>query len=151
MAAASALPTHDAVDRRLRAVRAGLFLLAAGQGLPALWALAAPRSFYDDFPVGGANWVSALPPFNEHLVRDYGASFLAISLLALIAAWLGDRRVMRIALVVWVVAALPHFVFHLAHADQPGGAEGALSLLTLGVNLAVPLSLLFLIPKEVPK
>lgn len=149
MAAAPALTTHDAVDRRLRAIRAGLVMLGAGQGFAAVWALAAPRSFFDGFPVGGAHWVSALPPFNEHLIRDYGASFLAISVLALTAARLADRRVMRIALVVWIVAAAPHLFFHLAHADEPAGVEGVLSLLTLGLNVAVPAGLLALIPKEV--
>jgi hypothetical protein len=132
----------------MNAIRAGLVLLGAGQGFAAVWALAAPQSFFDSFPIGGAHWVSALPPFNEHLIRDYGASFLAISVLALIAAWLADRRLMRVTLVVWTIAAVPHLVFHLAHADQPDGFEGVMSLVTLGLNAAVPLALLALIPKE---
>ena len=55
--------------------RVGLVLLGLSQGAAALFALLAPRSFYDDFPVGGAHWVSAFAPYNEHLIRDYGASF----------------------------------------------------------------------------
>jgi hypothetical protein len=150
MAAATALTTADA-DRRVGGVRLGLVLLGAGQGFTAAWALVAPRSFFDNFPFGGAHWVSALPPFNEHLVRDYGASFLALAALALIAAWLADLRLMRVTLVVWTIAALPHFVFHLAHSDQPSGAEGIASLITLALNTAVPLFLLALIPKEAPR
>ena len=131
-------------------VRAGLLVLALGQGGAALFALFAPRSFYDDFPVSGADWVSALPPFNEHLVRDYGASFLALAALALAAAWLADRRLVIVTSVVWLISAVPHLVFHIAHADEPGGGSGAASLATLALNVALPLVLLFLVRKENP-
>lgn len=129
-------------------VRLGLLILGLGQGSSALFALFAPQSFYDDFPVAGADWVSALPPFNEHLVRDYGASFLALSVLALAAAWLAERRLVVVALAVWLVSSVPHLVFHLANADAPGGASGAVSLTVLAFNAALPLVLLFLVRKE---
>jgi hypothetical protein len=148
MAAASAGTPQQVADRRMGAVRVGLVLLGVGQGFAAAWALVAPRSFYDSFPVPGAHWVSALPPFNEHLIRDYGASFLAIATLALTAAWLADRRLVRVALVVWIVAAVPHLAFHLAHSGDPSGARGVASLVTLALNAFVPLFLLALVPKE---
>jgi hypothetical protein len=129
-------------------IRAGLVILALGQGSSALFALLAPRSFYDDFPTSSANWVDSLPPFNEHLVRDYGASFLALALLALAAAWIAERRLVVVALVVWLVSAVPHLVFHLAHSDAPGGTEGTLALATLAFNALLPLVLLFLVRKE---
>ena len=151
MAVTSVASAHDVADPRLRAVRAGLVALGVGQGFAAIWALAAPRSFFDSFPVSGAHWVSSLPPFNEHLIRDYGASFLALAVLALIAAWLADRRLMQVTLVVWTIAAVPHLIFHLAHADEPSGVEGVLSLFTLGLNAVLPLILLFLMPKEAPR
>ena len=128
----------------LTTVRAGLALLGVGQGSAAVWALAAPHSFYGDFPSKGQHWVSSFAPYNEHLIRDYGASFLAIAVLALLAAWLADRRLIIVALVVWLVAAVPHLVFHAAHEHTTGGA----SLATLAVNVAVPLVLLVLVPKE---
>src|SRR3954449_5651980 len=149
-AATSTITQHDA-DPRTAVVRIGLVVLGLGQGFAAVWALLAPRAFYNSFPMPGAHWVSALPPFNEHLVRDYGASFLALSVLALIAAWLADRRLMQVTLIVWSIAAVPHLIFHLAHADEPAGAEGVLSLLTLGMNAVLPLVLLFLLPKEVSR
>jgi hypothetical protein len=134
-----------------RNVRFGLANLGAVQGLIALWALFAPRSFYGDFPVSGADWVSALPPFNEHLVRDYGASFLALSVLALAAAWIAERRLVLVALVVWIVSAVPHLVFHLAHSDDPAGFSGVASLATLAFNAVLPLVLLYLVRKENPR
>jgi hypothetical protein len=130
-------------------VRLGLANLGVVQGLIALWALFAPRSFFGDFPVRRADWVDALPPFNEHLVRDYGASFLALSVFAIAAAWIGERRIVVVALVVWLVSAVPHFAFHLAHSDAPDGLSGVVSLVTLGINVAFPLVLLFLVRKEI--
>jgi hypothetical protein len=110
-----------------RPVRIGLLVLGVGQGFSALFALFAPRAFFDDFPVSGAHWVSALA-----------------------AAWIAERRLAIVALVVWLISAVPHLIFHIAHADQPGGAEGAASLATLAFNAGLPLVLLFLIRKENP-
>jgi hypothetical protein len=145
--AAHAVPITD-VDRRWTAVRAGLALLGAGQGSTALFALLAPRSFFGNFPGLGAHWVAAFAPYNEHLVRDYGASFLAVSVLALFAAWRGDRILVRTALGIWLVAAVPHLIFHAVHADRPSGASGVASLATLSLNVVLPLLLLVLSPKE---
>ncbi|MCW2967389.1 MAG: carboxymuconolactone decarboxylase family protein [Solirubrobacteraceae bacterium] len=136
------------VDRRWTAVRAGLALLGLGQGATALYALLAPRSFFADYPVSGAHWVAAFAPYNEHLIRDYGASFTAIAALALAAAWIGERRLVQVALAVWLVAAVPHLIFHVAHADTPPGTSGAASIATLALNVALPLALLILVPKE---
>lgn len=138
-------------ETRMGIVRAGLALLAVGQGVAAVWALLAPHGFYTSFPWPGAHWVSALPPYNEHLIRDYGAAFLAISALAAYAAASADRKLIRVALGVWAIAALPHLIFHLAHSDEPAGARGAASLATLALNAALPLVLLALTPKEAPR
>lgn len=146
--AVRALPIANSTGRRWLAVRLGLAVLGIGQGATALFALLAPRSFYTDFPVAGAHWVSSAGPYDEHLIRDYGASFLALSVLALVAAWLGERRLVQVALAVWVVAAVPHLVFHVAHAGRPGGASGAASIATLALNAVLPLLLLVLAPKE---
>ena len=45
------------------------------------WALAAPRSFYDGFPMPGllGAWVASDGPYNEHLVRDVGSLYLALA------------------------------------------------------------------------
>jgi hypothetical protein len=53
--------------------RTGLAVLCVSQAWLAVWALLAPRSFYDDFAGGGRAWVSLLGPYDEHLVRDVGA------------------------------------------------------------------------------
>ena len=42
-------------------------------GWLAVWILVAPKGFYDTFPAS-AHLVSALPPCNEHLERDFSAA-----------------------------------------------------------------------------
>ena len=82
-------------------LRGGLLFLAATPLLGGLWALILPRSFYDDFPLPGSDWVSTLGPYNEHLIRDYGALNLALAILLVAAALLLERRVVQVALVTW--------------------------------------------------
>jgi hypothetical protein len=91
-------------------LRGGLLLLAATTLFGGIWALMLPRSFYDDFPLPGSDWVSTLGPYNEHLIRDYGALNLALAILLVAAALLLERRVVQVALVTWLVYATPHLV-----------------------------------------
>lgn len=100
--------------------RAALAVLILSQGSIALWALLAPRAFYDDFPGGGRSWVSPLGPYDEHLVRDVGALSLALTVV-LVIAFLKPEPLMRLAAGLGFVAwSLPHFIFHLT-------ADGALA------------------------
>ena len=96
-------------------LRLGLLLLAAVPLTVGVWALFLPRSFYEDFPLSGRDWVSALGPYNEHLVRDVGAMNLALGALLALAAIILERRLVQVSLVAWLVYAIPHFVFHLAN------------------------------------
>jgi hypothetical protein len=98
-------------------VRAGLLVLTVVQGVLAVWALVAPRAFYDDFPGGGRSWVSPLGPYDEHLVRDVGALSLALTVVLVAALVTMDRRVVLVAGLAYLAWALPHFVFHLTADD----------------------------------
>jgi len=89
-----------------------LLFLAATTLNGSLWALPFPRSFYEDFPLPGREWVSTLGPYDEHLVRDYGALNLALGILLVATAIFLERRLIRVALVAWLGYALPHFVYH---------------------------------------
>lgn len=136
-------------------IRIGLVALALGQGGAAVWALLAPRSWFADFPGGGQHWVAAYPPFNEHLATDYGGAFLALSLLVVITAVLLDRRLIVIAMVCWLAAAVPHLVFHLATRDAYHGAEAVASLASLALTVVIPIAILVAVrrssaPSSVP-
>ena len=109
-----------------------------------LWALLLPRVFYEDFPLPARQWVSTLGPYNEHLIRDYGALNLALAVLLLSAAIYLERRLVRVALVTWLVFATPHFVFHLGQTHHFSTTSNAEQLGGLGLLVVLPLVLLFL-------
>lgn len=93
--------------------RVVLLLLAASQLLTGLWAVIAPRGFYERFPGVGAPWVAVDGPFNAHLVGDAGAGFLATGVALLIAGvWL-HRPVVIVALAAYLAHAVPHAAYHL--------------------------------------
>lgn len=129
-------------DRAGRWTRVGFVLLAAGQGAAALWALGAPRSFFDDFPGGGRHWVAALPPFNEHLTIDYASGALALTILAVMAAVSLRRSVVTVTAIAWLAFGLPHFVYHLITWDRLPPADAVANALTLGSTVVIPLTIL---------
>ena len=123
-------------------LRAGLALLAASAAVVGFWALLAPRSFYDDFPGGGRSWVSALPPYNEHLVRDVGGLNLALVLLLAWAAASLDRRLVTVGLLAYLVNAVPHFVFHVTELGSLATVDQIGETFSLAVALVLPVVLL---------
>ncbi len=125
-------------------MRSGLVLLAASGLVVGVWALLAPQSFYDDFPGGGRSWVSALPPYNEHLVRDVGGLNLALAVLLAFAAIVLERRLVQAASAAALAYAVPHFVFHLAHLEELSTGDQIAQTVTLALAVAVPLVLLLL-------
>src|SRR3954447_18616771 len=101
-----------------RFIRFGLWYLCLTSAYAAVWILLAPKGFYDSFPSGPAHWVSALPPYNEHLERDFGAAGLGLAALAAMAAvWL-DRRLVQATAVAFLVYSLPHLAYHLTTTDS---------------------------------
>lgn len=94
-------------------LRVGLSVLGLSQVGVGAWALFAPMSFQNEFPGMGRHWLPPLGPYNEHLITDVGATFLALSVLMFLAAiWLTTRLV-QAALIVWLVYSVPHLYFHL--------------------------------------
>lgn len=123
-------------------LRLGLLFLTVSSGVIGVWAVLAPRSFYDDFPGGGRSWVSALPPYNEHLVRDVGGLYLALTVVLLAAAVIMERRLVIVALVAALVNAVPHFIFHVGHTDGLSTGDQIAQTVSLALVLAVPIALL---------
>lgn len=137
--------TGDAGGREIAGggwMRLGVSLLAAPALVVGVWALLIPRSFYDDFPAAGRRWVSALGPYNEHLVRDVGALNLALGALLALAAVLLERRLVQAAFAAWLVYAVPHFLFHATELDAFSALDNSLNLITLGLAVLLPLVLL---------
>ena len=98
-----------------RSKRLILLVLGVPNVVAGTWAVLAPVDWYEDFPGWSPRLVSALPPFNEHLVSDSGSGLLAAGFLALMAAWCLRRDVTVVATLGYLAFALPHAVFHLRH------------------------------------
>ena len=120
-------------------VRVALALLALTAAFVGFWALLAPSSFYASFPGLGYTWVSEAGPYDEHLVRDVGALYLAllaVTVLALLRPASVRPASVRpwVAGLAWLVFAAPHLVFHAAHAGPGDAVE--VTALALNVLLA---------------
>ncbi|GAA4421025.1 hypothetical protein ACFQV2_13680 [Actinokineospora soli] len=131
-------------------IRAGLIFLAVAQGAVGLVQLLAPKFFYDDFPTSATPWVSLLPPYNEHLMRDVGALTLAYVLVLAAAAIWPEPKLVRVALAANLVFAIPHFVFHATHLDHYPTGSAVAQTIALALAVLLPLGLLFLSARTAP-
>jgi hypothetical protein len=133
------------VQRHRGWIRFGLIYLAVTIGWVAVWILIAPKGFYDNFPGGSAHWVSALPPYNEHLERDFGATSLGLAVLAALAAMWMERRVIQATAIALFVAGVPHFAYHLTTTEHYSTGDNVLSLTGLALDALLPLAILYLV------
>ncbi len=102
--------------------------------LPAgLQAAFAPRSFYEDFPLG-RGWISLEgAAYNEHLVRDVGGLFLA---LIVVTAWtVGTRGPTTAIALGWLVQGVLHLAHHVRHLHGFATSDQVLLVVSL---VAVP-------------
>lgn len=95
--------------------RAALALFALVGFATGAWACFLPDSFYLDFPGFRSGWVSADGPYNEHLIRDVGAMFLALGTIAAAALGMKTTAAARLAGAAWLVLGVPHTTYHLIH------------------------------------
>ncbi|MEU7480975.1 hypothetical protein AB0A63_33710 [Lentzea sp. NPDC042327] len=123
-------------------LRAGLAFLAVVQAVIGVWPLAAPQSFYDNFPLPTNPWVSYFPPFNEHLLRDFGSLNLALCVMLVFAAVTLERALTQAVLVGYLVFAVPHMTFHLFHLEHMLVADRIGNVVSLAAAVLVPLVLL---------
>jgi alkylhydroperoxidase family enzyme len=135
----------DHLTKHRGGVRFLLLALGIPQALIGLWALFAPRSFYDDFPAGTDGWVNQLGPFDEHLVTDVGALFVAIGVLAILAAVSLRRHFVVGSMIAWLLYAVPHFVWHLANLEPLSTSDAIANSITTGGSVLGALAVLALV------
>jgi hypothetical protein len=119
----------------LRLLLAVLAVSALSVGIPASFF---PQSFYDDFPFL-MQWVSLLPPYNEHLVTDVGGLQLAFGLLFAWAAYRPSRDLVVPLCLAWTVSQALHFLFHITNLDGYDTSDAVGQSLALAVVVLVPL------------
>ena len=116
---------------RDRVVRVLLIVLGVGNIPIGLWAAFAPRSFYDDFPGFGREWVRVDGPYNEHLVRDFGALNLALAVVTIAAAITLARPLVIAVAIAWLAWGVPHLVYHSRHLDVYETSDQVLNVVLL--------------------
>jgi hypothetical protein len=118
---------------RLRTDHISIAVIALAMLPAGLQAAFAPRSFFDDFPLG-RGWVSAGgEAFNEHLVRDVGGLFRALIVATFWTVWTRGP-VVGVALA-WLVQGLLHLAHHVRHLHELGTSDSIGLVVTL---VAVP-------------
>ena len=137
---------HERAVPRPTLFRVLLVALGAVQFVDGLYALFAPRSFYDDFPFG-RGWVAATPDYSEHLVRDVGGLFLATGALMLLAALWLERRIVIAALMSWLLFAVPHTIYHLFNLDSLETGDAIANAVSLIATVVLALILAVLLAR----
>lgn len=132
------------IERHRGWIRFGLIYLVITIGVVAAWILIAPKGFYDDFPGGSSHWVSTLPPYNEHLERDFGGAGLGLAVLAALAALWMERRLVQAAAISILVAGVPHLAYHATTTDRYSTGDNIGSLTGLVLDVLLPLAILYL-------
>lgn len=131
-------------------LRIGLAFLALTQLAVGAWQLFLPRSFYDDGPAPGNAWVSLVPPYSEHLMRDVGALNLALAVVATVAAVTVNPLMARTILIAYLVVSVPHLVFHALHLEHFTRAEALAQTIALAIGVVLPLALLGAVARARP-
>lgn len=127
-----------------RTVRLGLLALAVPKGVIATWVIVAPASFYRGFPGFGRQWVSLLPPYNEHLLTDFGGALLALAGMLTLAALALERRLVQTVLVAVLLQGLPHSGYHLKTFEALPLLDAVANLLAVSLGPALAFLLLVL-------
>ncbi|WP_369251567.1 hypothetical protein [Streptomyces sp. R41] len=129
------------MNTKLRYVSLGLLALT---GLyTGAWAYFSPKEWHENFPGFGLSWLPQLGPDNEHLAKDAGAMFLALSALTIITLrHVRDNRVVQTTGAVWLVFSVLHLSYHMQHLDMYGTRDQVLNVVTLSALVLLPALLL---------
>ncbi|MGA1836906.1 hypothetical protein VD659_08230 [Herbiconiux sp. 11R-BC] len=112
------------------------------------WAAFWPREFYDAFPGLGRIWIAVDGPFNEHLIRDVGALYLALAGASVAAIFSRTPDAARAVGVAWTVFGVPHLAYHLAHLESLAPLDALGNIVSLGGCLALGLVLMLPGPRR---
>lgn len=107
------------------------------------WAFFFPAGFFADFPVSGANWVSTLGEYNEHLMRDFGSAEIGLGLTAIIVGARRSREGLVAVLIGFVVFGVLHLGYHMGTFGLFDTFSAASQATALAAFIVVPLVLLW--------
>ncbi|MBD2754352.1 hypothetical protein [Spirosoma validum] len=129
-----------------RWIQAILLYLLIANSVPGIWALFMPRDFYDSFPGFGRTWVAVDGPYNEHLIRDVGAFFVALATLCLLTLVAPRLITVRATAICLLVFNAPHLLYHLNHLHMLPMIDQVGNVVTLSMSVLLSTLLLFYRP-----
>jgi hypothetical protein len=113
--------------------RVCLVVLTLSGAFVGCWAYFAPLNWHNTFPGMGLTWLPALGPYNEHLAKDVGAMYLALTALgALTLVYLSNRTLRIVTAVSWTTFNLLHLIYHLKMLHMYGTRDATLNAIALG-------------------
>ncbi len=120
-------------------LRTVLVILALPNLSTGIWALFAPRSWYDDFPGRALGWIAAFGDYNEHFIQDIGSAYLGFGAAFLVAAIVLNPRAAQVAAIAYLVFATPHLLIHIFVRETltTVGYLGTLGFLAIGIILSL--------------
>ncbi|MHB8511617.1 MAG: hypothetical protein ACYDCC_05505 [Actinomycetota bacterium] len=115
-----------------------LIVLGVAHAATGAWALIAPHSWWLSFPGFGRHWMTPLGPFNDELVRDFGALYLVLAALVFFAAASMKREVVIAASGAVLLFSLLHMTYIIGklHLLPTGDRIGLMSGLVLTALIA---------------
>ncbi|WP_207838680.1 hypothetical protein [Williamsia soli] len=146
------LPGDSASDDR----RVGGFQLAALIGsiviaaVVGTWAYFFPEQFYDHFPAVLGEWISQDGPYNEHLIRDHGAQYLALGLASVFGLFWHSQIGYRLLGIAWTTFGVLHFLYHVTHLSHMSVSDQISQVIVLGFAVLLGVGL-FIPPRRSPR
>lgn len=123
-------PTRDRIGGLQTVGLVGTIIIALGVGV---WAYVLPREFYDHFPSVLGEWISQDGPFNEHLIRDHGAQYLALGAGSVMAVLWRSQPLYRVLGIAWGSFGVLHFAYHVTHLEHMSTQDAAAQMIVLAV------------------
>ncbi len=114
----------------------------------ALWPLASPQGFYDNFPGGGRHWIDINGSYNEHFIRDFGALNAALLVVVGFAIWKMAPSLVQAAGLALAVYAAPHAIYHLNHLDVYKSGDKVIATAPLVLQVFMGLAIFWLSSRQ---
>ncbi len=126
------------MEKRDRAISITLLALGIPNLIAGLWIRIAPHNFYENFPGFGMEWVKALGPYDGHALTDYGAALIGLSAGLIAVAVFPKVRALPLMVSCWLLAAVPHFLYHVVATGPLSTTDNVLNIAILAPTVILP-------------